>query len=66
MRITLSSVLITCVLSFAGLGLPTATAARLVGKPAPEITSDTWLHSEPLDLEGLRGKVVLLEFWTYG
>lgn len=25
-----------------------------------------WVNSPPLSLEGLRGKVVLLEFWTFG
>lgn len=25
----------------------------------------TWLNSEPLTREGLRGKVVLIDFWTY-
>lgn len=27
-----------------------------------------WMHAgdEPLSLVGLRGKVVLLDFWTYG
>ena len=25
----------------------------------------TWLNSEPLDIEDLRGKVVLVDFWTY-
>ena len=24
-----------------------------------------WLNSEPLTLEGLRGRVVLVDFWTY-
>ena len=24
-----------------------------------------WLNSEPLTPEGLRGKVVLVDFWTY-
>jgi thiol-disulfide isomerase/thioredoxin len=33
---------------------------------APEIVSPAWLNSEPLTLSGLRGKVVLLEFWTFG
>ena len=33
---------------------------------APELRSLTWLNSEtPLRLDGLRGKVVLLEFWTF-
>ena len=34
---------------------------------APELTNDVWLNSaEPLRLAGLRGKVVLLEMWTFG
>jgi thiol-disulfide isomerase/thioredoxin len=37
-----------------------------VGMRAPEISGQTWLNSEPLMLAGLKGKVVLLEFWTYG
>lgn len=33
---------------------------------APEFTGiDAWLNSEPLTMAGLRGKVVLVEFWTY-
>lgn len=34
--------------------------------PAPEIMSPTWLNSEPLHMEKLRGKVVMVEFWTFG
>jgi hypothetical protein len=43
-------------------------AGRLVpvGQPAPEITGGPWINSEPLSLAGLRGRVVLVEFWTYG
>lgn len=26
---------------------------------------DTWLNSQPLKMEELRGKVVLIDFWTY-
>ncbi len=34
--------------------------------PAPEFTGITnWLNSPPLTLAGLRGKVVLVDFWTY-
>lgn len=34
--------------------------------PAPEITGiSNWLNSEPLTLESLKGKVVLIDFWTY-
>ena len=34
---------------------------------APELSNDVWLNSEsPLRLAGLRGKVVLLDMWTFG
>jgi len=37
-----------------------------VGSSAPAIVGiDTWLNSKPLTLEQLRGKVVLIDFWTY-
>lgn len=36
--------------------------------PAPDFPPDLdWLNTErPITLRGLRGKVVLLDFWTYG
>ena len=35
--------------------------------PAPELTNEVWLNTEaPLRLAELRGKVVLLDMWTYG
>ena len=34
--------------------------------PAPELTNETWINSEPLRLADLRGQVVIVEFWTYG
>jgi thiol-disulfide isomerase/thioredoxin len=34
--------------------------------PAPEFTGiSAWLNSPPLTLAGLKGKVVLVQFWTY-
>jgi cytochrome c biogenesis protein CcdA/thiol-disulfide isomerase/thioredoxin len=34
--------------------------------PAPEFEGiEDWINSEPLTLAGLRGKVVVLDFWTY-
>jgi cytochrome c biogenesis protein CcdA/thiol-disulfide isomerase/thioredoxin len=33
---------------------------------APELTAiEEWINSPPLTIAGLRGKVVLLDFWTY-
>lgn len=37
--------------------------AKLIGSPAPAIDAQYWVHGE-VDLEGLRGKVVLLDFWA--
>ncbi|MBA3613871.1 MAG: redoxin domain-containing protein [Nitrospirales bacterium] len=34
--------------------------------PASDIISSTWINSEPLKMEDLRGKVVMVEFWTFG
>ena len=35
--------------------------------PAPELINEVWINSaEPLRLADLRGKVVLLEMWTFG
>jgi hypothetical protein len=34
--------------------------------PAPEITGGPWINSAPLTVTALRGRVVVVEFWTYG
>ena len=33
---------------------------------APELSPGDWINSEPLNLKDLRGRVVLVEFWTFG
>jgi thiol-disulfide isomerase/thioredoxin len=33
---------------------------------APDLASGEWINSEPLKLKDLRGRVVLIEFWTFG
>src|SRR5215208_5996182 len=33
---------------------------------APEFAPGTWINSEPLTLKSLKGRVVLLDFWTFG
>ena len=48
------------------LPTPSPNEAGRVGTVAPEIRGVTsWLNSEPLTLAGLRGQVVLVDFWTY-
>ena len=37
-----------------------------LGSAAPEIAGGPWINSAPLTMAGLRGRVVLVEFWTYG
>ena len=46
---------------------PNAAAADLKDYgPAPDFTGITaWLNSRPLTVSQLRGKVVLVDFWTY-
>jgi len=39
-------------------------AVATVGKPVPEPTVETWLNRTSLKLADLRGKVVLIHFWT--
>ena len=48
---------------------PVATEASIlpVIGPAPGWENEVWINSDgPLPLGALRGKVVLLEFWTFG
>ena len=41
-----------------------ASGTELVGSPAPNWEFDRWLRSRPMTLRSLRGKVVLLRWWT--
>ena len=35
-------------------------------RAAPEIAGGPWINSQPLGSAALRGRVVFVEFWTYG
>ncbi len=50
-----------------GLAVAGAMAGEgqeLIGKAAPELNLDHWRNSHPLKLKELRGKVVLVRWWT--
>ena len=56
--------------SCAGRRASSTTAAKAAALEdlgaAPDFTgNDRWFNSEPLTLAGLRGRVVLIDFWTY-
>lgn len=60
--------LTTILMTAAMLGVAVCASAELVppGRPAPELASGAWINSEPLTMRALRGRVVLVDFWTFG
>ena len=60
----LAGALLIAVSMLAGRG--TSAEALEVGASAPDIAGGPWINSEPLSMAGLKGRVVLVEFWTYG
>ncbi len=54
-------------LATAGLAAESVVGqAMRAGAPAPDVAGERWINSGPLTTSGLRGKVVLVEFWTFG
>jgi thiol-disulfide isomerase/thioredoxin len=48
------------------ISMPTGTAKSPVGGAMPSLQpANAWLNSPPLSTADLRGKVVLVDFWTY-
>ena len=68
---TMRTVLLVSLFLLTGCSVTTTQAAPshsslLDRGPAPELTNQTWLNTPtPLRLANLRGKVVLLEMWTF-
>lgn len=64
------SALILAAVLFVGfqgwLARPAAGQVGRNGEPAPDIGGGPWINSAPLTLDALKGRVVLVEFWTYG
>lgn len=76
---SVAALILLAVVALVGLGVwqrwqsapaESASSASTTSAPrtplAPEIAGDTWLNSAPLASEDLRGKVVVIEFWTFG
>lgn len=48
----------------AGTSLNVREGAELIGTPAPQLRLQNWINAEPIDIGDLRGKVVLVRWWT--
>ena len=60
-----------CVLLLGAALLPLATARAEqpaeMNIPTPEFKDiDEWINTKPLQIKDLRGKVVVVHFWTFG
>ncbi|HSE93461.1 MAG TPA: hypothetical protein VLF19_09160 [Methylomirabilota bacterium] len=65
MRRAAMAVLAALALVAGAAGLAPGQALR-VGAPAPDVAGAPWINSASLTIQELRGRVVLVEFWTYG
>jgi len=66
-RITLAPVLVALgLIALAIFGLHAAAAGPVLGRAMPALDGGPWLNGGPLSEKRLRGRVVLVEFWTYG
>lgn len=64
MRLPIAALLVAPLLAGCAATEPASDLPNL--GPAPEFTGIVdWIGSDPLTLEALRGKVVLIDFWTY-
>jgi|GEM_PF-968524 len=60
-------VMVACLVGiFLSIEVPSYLHAQ-TGIHAPDISNEVWLNSTPqLKMKDLRGKVVMVEFWTFG
>lgn len=68
-KILIVSCMIAVTVGFMIKGTVFATGGMLTDTfPAPEFThgdKEDWINSEPLSINDLQGKVVLIDFWTF-
>ena len=61
------TLLAACAGALVGVKASTPPAPLKDYGPAPELTNTIWLNTDtPLRLADLRGKVTLIDMWTYG
>jgi hypothetical protein len=60
-----SLVVAALAISWLAFGSADGQPSRL-GATAPEVAGERWINSGPLTTPALRGRVVLVEFWTFG
>ena len=67
MRVGTSLGLVLTLAVLAAVVPPAGAQVPRTGMPAPDVAGGgAWINSAPLTLAALRGRVVLVEFWTYG
>ena len=60
------SIITILVVALLGSRLLFAVPPSFVQQAAPDFNGVKWLNSSPLSLQKMKGKVVMVEFWTYG
>jgi hypothetical protein len=45
---------------------PGRAVAVTIGNLAPDIAGESWINSKPVTIKDLKGRVVMVDFWTYG
>src|SRR3989338_7878359 len=63
-NLSLFAMLALAFLFLCGAGGPSEERDDLIGEPAQEWQVREWMNSNPLQLKDLRGKIVLVRFWT--
>jgi hypothetical protein len=67
-RCRLALALACAIAAAAGCGpsAPRAASQDREAPPFPRVNADGWINSPPLTMAGLRGRVVVLDIWTFG
>jgi thiol-disulfide isomerase/thioredoxin len=58
-------IVLTAVAGCKGKDMSKGNATGVNAPEFPEYGPDRWINSEPLTMEGLKGKIVLIDFWEY-